>query len=84
VEGHTDNIPISTAQFASNWELSAARATTVVRLLVDMAGIPPEKMSAVGYGEYKPVADNSTAEGRGKNRRVDIILLSSAYNNLED
>ena len=83
VEGHTDNIPISTAQFASNWELSAARATTVVRLLTDNAHIPPEKLSAVGYGEYKPVADNSTSEGRGKNRRVDIILLSSIYNDLE-
>jgi chemotaxis protein MotB len=84
VEGHTDNVPINTAQFASNWELSAARATTVVRFLIDMAGIPPEKLSAVGYGEYKPVADNATFEGRGKNRRVDIILLSSAYNNLEE
>ena len=83
VEGHTDNVPISNAQFPSNWELSAARATTVVRIFTDNAHIPPEKLSAVGYGEYKPVADNSTPEGRSRNRRVDIILLSSVYNGLE-
>ena len=83
VEGHTDNVPISNAQFPSNWELSAARATTVVRIFIDDADIPPEKLSAVGYGEYKPVADNSTPEGRSQNRRVDIILLSSIYNELE-
>jgi len=83
VEGHTDNTPINNSQFASNWELSAARATTVVRILTDKASVSPEKLSAVGYGEYKPIADNSTVEGRGKNRRVNIILLSSVYNNLE-
>jgi len=76
-------VPINTAQFPSNWELSAARATTVVRIFTDDAGILPEKLSAVGYGEYKPIADNSTPEGRSKNRRVDIILLSSVYNGLE-
>ena len=83
VEGHTDNIPINNAQFASNWELSAARATTVVRLLTDTANISPKKLSAVAYGEYKPVADNSTPEGRSQNRRVDIILLYSVFNDLE-
>jgi len=83
VEGHTDNVPISNAQFPSNWELSAVRATTVVRIFVENANIPPEKLSAVGYGEYKPVADNTTPEGRSKNRRVDIILLSSIFNDLE-
>ncbi|MCL2461963.1 MAG: OmpA family protein [Defluviitaleaceae bacterium] len=83
VEGHTDNTPIRTARFYSNWELSAARATNVLRLLMDRSGIPPERLSAVGYGEYRPLADNSTAEGRAKNRRVDIILLSSKYNGLE-
>lgn len=83
VEGHTDNVPISNAQFPSNWELSAARATTVVRIFIDNANTPPEKLSAVGYGEYKPVADNATPEGRSKNRRVDIILLYSVFNDLE-
>jgi chemotaxis protein MotB len=84
VEGHTDNLPIKTAQYASNWELSATRATHVVRLLIDQANVPPQKLSAVGYGEYKPVADNVTTEGRGRNRRVDIILLSGRYNELEN
>jgi chemotaxis protein MotB len=83
VEGHTDNLPIRSGRFASNWELSAVRATTVVRLMVDSANVAPDKLSAVGYGEYKPVADNSTMEGRAANRRVDIILLSSRYNQLE-
>ena len=83
VEGHTDNVPINNAQFASNWELSAVRATTVVRVFANDANISPEKLSAVGYGEYKPVADNTTPEGRSKNRRVDIILMSSVFNNLE-
>ncbi|MDR1001035.1 MAG: OmpA family protein [Clostridiales bacterium] len=84
VEGHTDNLPIHSERFASNWELSAMRATTVVRLMADSANVPPDKLSAVGYGEYKPIADNSTNEGRAANRRVDIILLSSRYNKLED
>ncbi|MDR1914924.1 MAG: OmpA family protein [Clostridiales bacterium] len=83
VEGHTDNVPISSSRYASNWELSALRATTVVRLLTSVAGIPAGKLSAVGYGEYKPIADNSTPEGRSMNRRVDIILLSSKYDKLE-
>ena len=83
VEGHTDNLPIRSARFASNWELSAVRATTVVRLMSDSAGVPPEKLSAVGYGEYKPLESNSTPEGRAANRRVDIILLSGKYNQFE-
>jgi chemotaxis protein MotB len=82
VEGHTDNIPIHTSVYPSNWELSSARAASVVRLFID-EGISPEKVVAVGYGEYKPVADNSTAEGRAKNRRIDIIVLSQKYDNLE-
>lgn len=82
VEGHTDNIPIHTSVYPSNWELSSARAASVVRLFID-EGISPEKVVAVGYGEYKPVADNSTAEGRAKNRRIDIIILSEKYDNLE-
>ncbi|HHV11312.1 MAG TPA: OmpA family protein [Clostridiales bacterium] len=83
VEGHTDNVPIHTAVYPSNWELSTARAASVVRLFVEKCGVSPEKIVAVGYGEYKPVADNSTAEGRAKNRRIDIIILSEKYDNLE-
>ena len=67
----------------TNWELSVSRATSVVRLFIDLAGISPTKLGAVGYGEFRPVADNSTAEGRGKNRRVDIIVLNSRYDALE-
>lgn len=78
VEGHTDNIPIRSAQFSSNWDLSTARATFLVRKLVQSHGIDPSTISASGYGEYQPVADNGTADGRAKNRRVDIVLLSSA------
>ncbi len=76
VEGHTDNIPINSPQFNSNWELSTSRATTVLRYLIDHAKYDPEKLSATGFGEYQPVSDNGTAEGRSKNRRVDLVLLS--------
>jgi chemotaxis protein MotB len=74
VEGFTDNQPIQTPRFPSNWELSAARAASVVHLL-DRYGIQPDRMSAIGYGEYKPVADNSTESGRQKNRRVVLVVL---------
>jgi len=74
VVGHTDNVPISTAQFPSNWELSAARATTVVRFL-QSAGVAPERLTASGRGEYSPVASNDDAEGRRKNRRIEITLV---------
>jgi chemotaxis protein MotB len=84
VEGHTDNVPINTSRYSSNWELSAARAINVVKLFIASAQVPPDKLSAVGYGPYKPIADNSTAEGRSQNRRVDVILLSSRYNDLEE
>ena len=77
VEGHTDNIPISSVIYPSNWELSAARAARVVRLFVDECGITPEKLIAVGYGEYKPLDSNDTPEGRNKNRRVDVIVMRS-------
>ncbi|MCA9798960.1 MAG: OmpA family protein [Cyanobacteria bacterium HKST-UBA04] len=76
VEGHTDNTPIKTAQYPSNWELSMARATTIVRQLIDRHGFSPDRMSAKGYGEFKPLADNSTIEGKQKNRRVDIVLVT--------
>jgi chemotaxis protein MotB len=77
VEGHTDNTPIHTAQFPSNWELSTARATYVLQYLISNGEIPPQRLSAVGYGEYRPVASNSTPEGRGANRRVDVVVLGS-------
>jgi chemotaxis protein MotB len=75
VEGHTDNMPIQTVSYPSNWELSTARATTIVRYLIEAHHLPPEQLSAAGYGEYHPIADNSTIEGKQKNRRVDIVLL---------
>lgn len=74
VEGHTDDRPIATAQFPSNWELSAARALSVVKLLVDQ-GVAPEAVSGAGYGEYHPVATNETPEGRRLNRRIEIVML---------
>jgi chemotaxis protein MotB len=75
IEGHTDNVPIHNAQFASNWELSTARATAIARLLLEHGHIDPANLSAAGYAEFHPVASNDTAEGRAQNRRVDIILL---------
>jgi len=74
VEGHTDDDPISTVQFPSNWELSAARALSVVKLLVDR-GVSPELVSGAGYGEFQPVATNQTEEGQRLNRRIEIVML---------
>lgn len=74
VEGHTDNRPINTPQFPSNWELSTSRALSVVRYF-ERQGINPERMGALGYGEYRPIATNNTAEGRQANRRVNIVVL---------
>lgn len=71
VSGHTDDVPIATAQFKSNWELSAARASSVVRLLAQ-GGVDPARLAAVGYGEFRPVADNNNEQGRAKNRRVVV------------
>lgn len=76
VEGHTDNVPIHTATFKSNWELSTARATEVVNLLVDRNGFDPRHISVAGYSEYRPIADNDTEDGRRMNRRVDLVILS--------
>jgi chemotaxis protein MotB len=73
IEGHTDNRPIHTPQFPSNWELSAVRATTVLRLVVD-SGVAPGRLTAIGYGDQRPVGDNGTAEGRSRNRRVAIQI----------
>ena len=75
VEGHTDNVPIKYSGWKSNWELSTARATSVLHYLVDNCGIAPERLQATGYGEYRPVASNLNDEGRQKNRRVEIIIL---------
>lgn len=75
IEGHTDNVPIHTTQFATNWELSTARATAIARLLLERGRIEPANLSAAGYAEFHPVADNSDETGRAQNRRVDVILL---------
>jgi chemotaxis protein MotB len=75
VEGHTDNIPIHTSDFDSNWELSAARATHIARIFLDMKAMPPDRISAAGYAEFHPVAQNDTAAGRAENRRVDLVVL---------
>jgi len=83
VEGHTDIVPTNSDRYPTNWELSNDRAAKVVRLFQEVSGINPEKLMAVGYGEYKPVADNLTPEGREKNRRVDVILLNSRFDILE-
>ncbi len=79
VEGHTDNVPQSSEAFPSNWELSYGRAASVVKLFIEVSGAPPEKFLGVGYGEYRPIADNGTEEGRAKNRRIDIIVLSGQF-----
>lgn len=78
VEGYTDDVPISTGIYPSNWDLSSARATSVVKELVKNK-IPPTRLSAVGYGEHHPVADNKDEEGRFKNRRVVLVLMSQAF-----
>ena len=75
VEGHTDNVPIRTARYQSNWELSTARASSVVMFMVGAGALEPERLSAAGYGEFHPRADNSTAAGRSRNRRVDVVIL---------
>ena len=75
IEGHTDNVPINTPIFKSNWELSVSRATEVVRYLIEKYDFPPARISATGYSEYRPVAPNDTAPNRALNRRIEIILL---------
>jgi chemotaxis protein MotB len=82
IEGHTDDVPIHTARFTSNWELSTARATEIIRLLIVRDGFRPDRLSAAGYAEFHPVAPNATAEGRGMNRRVDIVILGHAQPSL--
>ena len=75
IEGHTDTSPIQTSAYPSNWELSTARATTILRYLLEKHAFQPNQLSAAGYGQYRPVADNSTSQGKQKNRRVDIVIM---------
>jgi chemotaxis protein MotB len=77
LEGHTDNVPINTSQFPSNWELSTTRATNGLKYLLSNFDLDPDKISATGYAEFRPLADNATPEGRARNRRVDLVMLSS-------
>jgi chemotaxis protein MotB len=76
LEGHTDSVPINTLRFHSNWDLSSARAIALLKILTDQFDVPPTKLSVVGYADTAPVASNDTEEGRGKNRRVDIVILN--------
>lgn len=75
IEGHTDNVPIKYSGWKSNWELSSARAMSVLHYLVDKKGITGNRVAAIGYGEYRPVASNEAKEGRRQNRRVEIVIL---------
>ncbi|MGI6452780.1 MAG: OmpA family protein [Syntrophomonadaceae bacterium] len=83
VEGHTDNRPIHNARFPSNWELSTARALAVVRYLSENLGLSPDRFCAVGYGEYRPVAKNDSAENMARNRRVNIVINAENPPSLE-
>ncbi|MCS7089739.1 MAG: OmpA family protein [Verrucomicrobiota bacterium] len=85
--GHTDNLPIRPAaqhRFPSNWELSTARATAAVRFLIEQCGLHPQRLAAMGCGEYQPVADNATPEGRARNRRIEIVVLPPGSHYLFD
>ena len=87
VIGHTDNVPIRGSlygRYSSNWELSTARATAAVRYLTEKGGVNPIQLAAVGYGEYHPVADNATAEGRARNRRIAIVVMPQNFSPLEN
>ncbi len=83
IEGHSDNLPIHTLFYNSNWQLSGARATNIVELLIRQANVAPQRISGVAYGEYRPIASNTTAIGRQKNRRVDIVIMSTKYSGME-
>ncbi|MFO0565981.1 MAG: OmpA family protein [Polyangiaceae bacterium] len=78
VEGHTDNRPIKNARFRSNWDLSAGRATSVVEYLSEVGRLDPSTLSVVGHGEFQPVAENDTEEGRAQNRRVDLVVIAAS------
>jgi len=83
IEGNTDTDPIQNSSYSNNWDLSVMRASKVLDLIVTQAGFPPEKVSAIGYGEYRPVVSNDTEDGKSKNRRVDIVILKENNNNAE-
>lgn len=83
VEGHTDNLPINTSQYPSNWELSVTRSTRVVQELIRELDFHPERLSAAGYGEFRPKSPNDTPQNRQQNRRVDIVVLKSKYETAE-
>jgi chemotaxis protein MotB len=76
IEGHTDDRPISTPVFPSNWELSSARATTVVRYMIDQHNLAPVRLSALGYGKFRPLRPNNSIENRAQNRRIDVLILT--------
>lgn len=78
IEGHTDNVPIRSRTYPTNWELSSTRATNMARVLTDKFGVPPGKVSATGYGEFRPKTSNDSPAGRSRNRRVDLVILSSS------
>lgn len=84
VEGNADNMPISDAEYKDNWDLASARAVNVMRVLINDSGLPANKLSAKTNGEYKPVASNNTEAGRAQNRRVDILILNTKYNSVEN
>lgn len=79
ISGHTDNVPISTAQYESNWHLSVMRAVNFMKVLLENKDLDPRRFSAKGFGEYQPVATNDTSEGRAKNRRVELLILPNEY-----
>jgi chemotaxis protein MotB len=83
IEGHTDNLPINTREFPSNWELSTARAVNVVKYFIEKHNFSPYILSAAGYGEYRPIAPNDSDKNRALNRRVDIIILKSTSESTE-
>jgi len=79
IEGHTDNVPIHNLHFASNWELSTARSTELVRLFIDRYHVDPARLSAAGYAEFHPVDGNDSAEGRARNQRIDVVILNPSF-----
>ena len=79
VEGHTNNVPILSKRYDSNWELSTARALSIVKFMIENQYFPPEQLQAMGYGEFKPVAENDTKENRAKNRRVEFIVIQEKW-----
>ncbi|MGL5641825.1 MAG: OmpA/MotB family protein [Paraclostridium sp.] len=84
VEGYTDSVPVHNEVYKSNWDLSVMRASNVAQILINKADIKPERISAIGYGEYRPKADNSTENGKSINRRVDILIMNSKFNEVEN